>query len=93
MVRYLKAQVAKGERKPAALRWSNVCGSLLRFEEELELANGAKRQKPPVSAVQRAVNTLRPTVAQVTPKDAQSSAVHVGVLIANLKRAAGMNVA
>lgn len=90
VISYLQREIKKGERKPAALRWRNCVGDLLRFAEEIELARGALKRKTPETPLGRAMSQLRPVVAQVTPRAAQSSAAHVGDLIANLKRAAGM---
>ena len=92
VVRYIQAEIRKGERKPAALRWSNCIGDILRFAEELELAIGETRRKPKPTAFARALGQLRPTVAAVTPQQAQVTAVPIGQLIENLKRAAGMAI-
>jgi len=91
VVVYLQAEIKKGERKPAALRFSNCIGDVLRFSEELELARGALRQKPKPTSLDRAMHQLRPTVAHVTPDENRSTAVPISTLIANLKAAAGMN--
>lgn len=92
VVAYLQTEIRKGERKPAALRFSNCIGDVLRFSEELELAIGAQRQKPKPTALGRAMQQLRPTVTPVTPHETRVTAVPVSELIANLKRAAGMSV-
>jgi hypothetical protein len=90
VVNYLQAEIRKGNRKPAALRWRNCIGDVLRFAEELELARGAQRNKKPETPIARAMRQLRPVAADVTPNDHKPTAVPVGDLIANLKRAAGM---
>lgn len=92
VIRYLRSQIAQDKRQPAALRWSNVMGNEMRFAEELELAIGETRRKPKPTALARALGQLRPTVAALTPQQAQVTAVPIGQLIENLKRAAGMAV-
>lgn len=90
VIAYLQREIRKGERKPAALRWRNCVGDILRFAEELELARGSMKRKPPETPLARAMSQLRPVIADVTPQAAKSTAVPVSDLIANLKRAAGM---
>lgn len=92
VVNYLKAEIKKGERKPAALRFSNLICDGLRFSEELELARGAMKRKTPETPLGRAMRQMRPVVAQVTPEAARVTAVPVGDLIANLRKAAGMTI-
>lgn len=90
VVSYLQREIKKGERKPAALRWRNCIGDTLRFAEELQLARGAMKRNVPETPLGRAMQQLRPVVAQVAPHAAASTAVSAKDLIANLKRAAGM---
>lgn len=91
VVGYLQREIKKEDRKPAALRWRNCIGDVLRFAEELELARGAVKRKKPETPLGRAMQQLRPVVAHVTPDQSRSTAVPIGELIANLKRSAGMN--
>ena len=91
VVSYLQAEIKKGERRSGAIKWRNCVGDLLNFEQELELARGALRRQPPVTPRERAVNNLRPSVTPVTPDGTRVTARPVSELIANLRRAAGMN--
>lgn len=88
VVRYLQGEIRKGDRKPAALRWRNCVGDLLRFAEELELARGALRQKPPPTPKERVLAQARPVALpeRVTTND---SAQHVSVYIKALRDAVG----
>lgn len=88
VIRYLKGEIAKGERKPAALRFSSLIGNSLRFDEELELARGAARKPKPPTPQQRAVARLRPAISEPITHNTRSAAE----LIAQLKAAAGMTV-
>lgn len=88
VVRYLQGEIRKGGRKPAALRWRNCVGDLLRFAEELELARGALRQKPPPTPKDRVLAQARP-VALPERAPANDSAKHVSVYIKALRDAAG----
>lgn len=90
--RYLKSQILQAKRNAGALRFSNLIERPEMFEEELQLARGAQRQKPKPTALGRAMQQLRPTVTPVTPHETRVTAVPVSELIANLKRAAGMSV-
>jgi hypothetical protein len=92
VVRYLQAEIRKGDRKPAALRWRNCVGDVLRFAEEKELALGASKRKVPETPLSRAMSNLRPTLAAVTPDATRITARPVSELIENLKRSAGMTV-
>lgn len=46
VIRYLKAEIKKGERKPACLLFRNLICNPDYFEEDLGLAQQAMRQKP-----------------------------------------------
>jgi hypothetical protein len=92
VIEYLQAEIRKGARKPAALRWRNCVGDVLRFAEELELARGAVKRKVPETPLGRAMRQMRPTVTAVTPDATKVTAVPVNELINNLRRAAGMPV-
>lgn len=92
VVRYLQAEIRKGDRKPAALRWSNCVKDVLRFAEELELARGSMRRVRPRTPIETAMAAFRPTVAAVTPNETKVTARPVSELIENLKKAAGMRV-
>lgn len=69
VVRYLQTEIRKGERKPASLRWRNCVGDLLRFAEEVELARGALRQKPPPTPRENALQSFRPNVVDAQPRE------------------------
>ena len=92
VVAYLQAEIKKGERKPASLRWRNCVGDTLRFSEEIELARGAMKRKVTETPRSRAILQLRPRAVATTPEETRNTAVPVSELIANLKRAAGMRV-
>lgn len=92
VVPYLQAEIRNGDRKEAALRWRNCIGDTLRFAEEKELAVGAGRRRPKPTALAREMQRLRPNVTPVTLSETAVTAVPVGQLIENLKRAAGMRV-
>jgi hypothetical protein len=91
VVRYLQRKIKEGTRLTGALRWSNCIGDICRFAEDLAFAKAEERnRKPATTPRERVLEQARPTVVPMTPKDAQITAKPVGELIANLKRAAGM---
>jgi hypothetical protein len=93
VVRYLKRKIKEGTRLEGALRWSNCVGDICRFAEDLAMCRAEERnRKPPPTPLQRVLEQARPTAATMTPKDAQITARPVGELIANLRRAAGMEL-
>lgn len=92
VVRYLQRKIKDGSRNAGALKFDNLIVQLDRFEEDLGLARAEERnRKPAPTPRERVLEQARPTVVPMTPKDAQITAKPVGELIANLKRAAGMN--
>lgn len=46
VIGYLRAKIAKGERNEGALKFENLIGSPDRFEEDLNLANEARKGSP-----------------------------------------------
>lgn len=89
VVSYLQGEIRKGERRPAALRWSNCIGDVLRFAEEVQLAKAEKRNlKTAPSPREKIVAAFR----ACDPVPATTDAKHVSELIANLKKAAGMKI-
>jgi hypothetical protein len=90
VIGHLQQQIAKGKRYHGALRWSRLIQQADVFEEELILANAERRNaKPHVTPKEQVVQQFRPTVVSAPVK---SDAKHVGELIAELKRSAGMKV-
>ena len=90
VVRYLKRKIKEGTRQEASLRWSNCIGNVLRFSEDLSFARAAERSYRQPDPKERALEALRPTVAQMRPEDGRITARPVGDLIADLRKAAGM---
>lgn len=91
VVRYLQRKIKEGTRLEGALRWSNCIGNITRFAEDLAMCKAEERnRKPAPTPLQRVMEQARPTAVQVKPEDAQITAKPVGELIANLRKAAGM---
>lgn len=86
VIAYLQRQIRCGDRRPGALKWSNLIGDLSRFEEDLQLARAAHRVKAPTA--QERVRALRERPINGIQAGAnQSNTKSVGELIAALRAA------
>lgn len=81
VLRSLNLRIAKGERNPGALRWSNLIWSTDRFEEELQQAKAAQRNTPPKPTIKdkwvpKPLDTAKPVGAFLTDISALVKAAH-----------------
>jgi hypothetical protein len=90
VILWIKRGILSGIRHEAAINFRRLVGDLGVFEDELQTCRAELRNaKPHVTPKEQVVQQFRPTVVSAPAK---SDAKHVGELIAELKRAAGMEV-
>jgi len=53
VIRYLKEMIRKDRRRPESLKFSNLVESWDRFEEDLSLARGWSRNRPPAKSARQ----------------------------------------
>lgn len=70
VIKHIQSEILKNRRYPGALRWSRLIQNAENFGEELILAKAEHRnRKPPPNQRELALQSFRPTVVDVQPKD------------------------
>lgn len=89
LIRHLRDEIRKGNRSPAALKFTNLVGNADFFEEDLALLRASTRPRPPATRTVRTGQTER-----IVPADAgENSARPVSEVIAAMRAAVNDQVA
>lgn len=88
VLHYLKAKIAKGDRKMNSMRFSNIIENLAMFEDLLCMAQAENRNtKRPMTAKERVIQQARPTVSEPPPQTIHVKKASDVNWIAELRRA------
>lgn len=85
VIRELRAAIARGDRNPGALKFSNLIGQPDFFEEDLAALRAKARPGPPTTRTVRTGDTTR----IVADPGTAPRAVPIGDVIAAMRQAAG----